>query len=159
EFERVGGVRAVKVDVRVVAATNRDLQEAMTAGTFRSDLFYRLSVFPIDVPPLRQRSADIPLLVAYFVERYASRIGKTIREVDKRTLDLIASYPWPGNVRELQNVIERAVIVSGTDTLVIDESWLPQATLAQRPPTGVLAHELVSREREIIEAALASSKG
>src|SRR5262245_23427376 len=157
EFERVGGVRAIKVDVRVIAATNRDLQAAMDAGAFRSDLFYRLNVFPIDMPPLRERSGDLPLLATYFVERYASRIGKSIRTIDTRTLDLIEAYPWPGNVRELQNVIERAVIVSEGDTLIIDESWL--ARQAQALPTGPLAHELATREREMIVSALTHSKG
>jgi len=159
ELERVGGVRPVKIDVRVIAATNRDLHAAMLADAFRSDLFYRLNVFPIDVPPLRERGADLPLLVAYFVERYARRVGKSIHGVDKDTLDLIASYRWPGNIRELQNVIERAVIVSETDTLRIDASWLPRETLAAQPPTQPLADELATREREMIETALAKSKG
>ena len=110
EFERVGGSASVRVDVRVVAATNRDLQAAIEAGTFRSDLFYRLNVFPIAVPALRERADDIPLLVEYFIDRYARKAGKTIRRVNKRTLDRLRSYPWPGNVRELQNVIERSVI-------------------------------------------------
>src|SRR5437870_8958048 len=124
EFERLGSTRPIKVDVRVIAATNRDLKAAMASGAFRADLFYRLSVFPIEMPPLRERTSDIPLLVAYFADRYASNAGKTIRHVDKRTLDLVRSYRWPGNVRELQNVIERAVIVCETDTLVVDENWL-----------------------------------
>src|SRR5262249_43000389 len=159
EFERVGSARPITIDVRVIAATNRDLHAAMLAETFRSDLFYRLNVFPIDVPPLRERGPDIPLLVAYFVDRYARRMGKSIRSVDKDTLDLIASYRWPGNIRELQNVIERAVIVSETDTLLIDESWLPRETLAAEPATPPLANELATREREMIETALAKSKG
>src|SRR6185295_6157463 len=109
EFERLGSTHPIKVDVRVIAATNRDLKAAMATGVFREDLFFRLNVFPVEVPPLRERTGDIPLLVAYFVERYASKAGKTIRHVDKRTLHLVQSYRWPGNVRELQNVIERAV--------------------------------------------------
>ena len=124
EFERVGGSTSIRVDVRVIAATNRDLQAAIEAGTFRSDLFYRLNVFPIAVPALRERADDIPLLVEYFIDRYARKAGKTIRRVNKRTLDHLRSYPWPGNVRELQNVIERSVIVCDTDEFTVDESWL-----------------------------------
>ena len=159
EFERLGSIRPTKVDVRVIAATNRDLQDAMANGAFRVDLFYRLSVFPIEMPPLRERTADIPLLVAYFVDRYASKAGKTIRHIDNRTLDLVQSYRWPGNVRELQNVIERAVIVCETDTLVIDENWLSRDTLATESPSLPLGDALVAREREMIEAALAATKG
>ena len=124
EFERVGGSASIRIDVRVIAATNRDLQAAIEAGTFRSDLFYRLNVFPIAVPPLRDRADDIPLLVEYFIDRYARKAGKTIRRVNKRTLDRLQSYPWPGNVRELQNVIERSVIVCDTDEFTVDDSWL-----------------------------------
>jgi len=157
EFERVGSTRPVKVDVRVIAATNRDLKAAMDDGAFRADLFYRLNVFPIEMPPLRERTSDIPLLVAYFVDRYAWQAGKIIRQVDKRTLDLVQSYRWPGNVRELQNVIERAVIVCNSDTLVIDPRWL--AREAAPAPPRPLADELATRERQIIEAALAESRG
>src|SRR5262249_4695622 len=124
-----------------------------------ADLFYRLSVFPIEMPPLRDRPTDIPLLVAYFAERYASKAGKAIRHVDQRTLDLVQRYRWPGNVRELQNVIERAVIVCETDTLVVDENWLSQQTLAKAPPLVPLGDALVAREREMIEAALADARG
>ena len=159
EFERLGSTRPIKVDVRVIAATNRDLKAAMASGAFRADLFYRLSVFPIEMPPLRERTTDIPLLVAYFADRYASNAGKTIRHVDKRTLDLVRSYRWPGNVRELQNVIERAVIVCETDTLVVDENWLSMETLATQPPVLPLGDALVTREREMIEAALAETRG
>src|SRR5438552_2803488 len=159
EFERLGSTRPIRVDVRVIAATNRDLKAAMASGAFRADLFYRLSVFPIEMPPLRERTTDIPLLVAYFADRYASNAGKTIRHVDKRTLDLVRSYRWPGNVRELQNVIERAVIVCETDTLVVDENWLSMETLATQPPVLPLGDALVSREREMYEAALAETIG
>src|SRR5262249_40865469 len=159
EFERLGSTRAIKVDVRVIAATNRDLKSAMASGAFREDLFYRLSVFPIEMPPLWQRTTDIPLLVAYFADRYASKAGKTIRHVDKRTLDLVQSYRWPGNVRELQNVIERAVIVCEGDTLVVDEHWLARDRLATQPAILPLGDELVVRERQRIEAALAEAKG
>ena len=136
EFERVGGSASVRVDVRVVAATNRDLPAAIEAGTFRSDLFYRLNVFPIAVPALRERADDIPLLVEYFIDRYARKAGKTIRRVNKRTLDHLQSYPWPGNVRELQNVIERSVIVCDTDEFRVDESWV--STAPARDSRGVV---------------------
>ena len=159
EFERVGSTRTVKVDVRVIAATNTDLRVALATGAFRADLFYRLSVFPIEVPPLRDRAADIPLLVSYFVDRYATKAGKTIRNIDKRTLDLVRSYRWPGNVRELQNVIERAVIVCDTDTLVVDKNWLPRDVSATQPSTPPLDDALVTRERQMIEAALAETNG
>jgi PAS domain S-box-containing protein len=159
EFERLGSTRVTKVDVRVIAATNRDLKAAMTSGAFRPDLFYRLTVFPIEVPPLRERTTDIPLLVAYFVNRYASKAGKAIRNVDKRTLDLVQSYRWPGNVRELQNVIERAVIVCESDTLIVDENWLSRETVVTDSPARPLGDTLVAREREMIEAALAETKG
>jgi formate hydrogenlyase transcriptional activator len=157
EFERVGSTRAIKVDVRVIAATNRDLNAAIEGGAFRTDLFYRLNVFPIEVPPLRERPSDIPLLMAYFVERYARDAGKTIRHVDKRTLELVQSYRWPGNVRELQNVIERAVIICESETLNVDPSWLARQTAPGRlRPFG---DELATRERQMIETALAESKG
>src|SRR4029077_6377820 len=159
EFERVGSTQSIKVDVRIIAATNRDLETAIERDAFRTDLFFRLNVFPIEVPPLRERPSDIPLLVAYFVERYARNAGKTIRQVDKRTLELVQSYRWPGNVRELQNVIERAVIVCETDTLVVDENWLSRETLAMQPPVLPLGDALVAREREMIEAALAETRG
>ncbi len=159
QFERLGSARSIKVDVRIISATNRDLKAAMASGAFRDDLFYRLSVFPIEVPPLRKRAADIPLLVAYFVNRYAARAGKTIRHVDKRTLDLVRSYPWPGNVRELQNVIERAVIVCDTDTLNVDENWLAHEIVATQAQMLPLGDALVARERHMIEAALAETKG
>jgi formate hydrogenlyase transcriptional activator len=157
EFERVGSTRPLKVDVRVIAATNRDLRAAMDEGSFRADLFYRLNVFPIEMPPLRERTSDIPLLVAYFVDRYARQTGKVIRQVDKRTLELVQSYRWPGNVRELQNVIERAVIVCDSDTLVIDPRWLSRE--APPAPLRPFADELAARERQLIETALAESRG
>jgi PAS domain S-box-containing protein len=157
EFERVGGSTSIRADVRVVAATNRDLQAAIEAGTFRSDLFYRLSVFPIAVPPLRERADDIPLLLEYFIDRYARKAGKTIRRVNKRTLGHLRSYPWPGNVRELQNVVERSVIVCDTDEFTIDESWLT----ARSAIGGRLAlpGSLAAHEKAIIEDALRVSGG
>ena len=143
----------------MIAATNRDLNAAMAGGAFRSDLFYRLNVFPIEMPPLREREEDIPLLVAYFVDRYARTAGKTIRNLDGPTLEILQSYAWPGNVRELQNVIERSVIVCETETLSVDESWLRRESHKAQLPVHPLAEELVARERQMIEAALAGSKG
>ena len=145
--------------MRVIAATNRDLNAAMAGGAFRSDLFYRLNVFPIEMPPLRERQEDIPLLVAYFVDRYARKTGKTIGNIDKRTLEILQCYSWPGNIRELQNVIERSVIVCETETLAIDESWLRCESLKAQRPVQPLAEELVARERQMIEAALDASRG
>src|SRR5262249_53807722 len=160
EFERVGGGRPIPSDVRVIAATNRDLQAAIAAGTFRSDLFYRLNVFPVEVPPLRERKKDIPLLVEYFVDRYARKIGKKIRQINKKTLDLLQSYPWPGNIRELQNVIERSVIVSEAATFCIDESWLSRQPTPSHSKSGFdLAEKLAAQEKEMIEAALRESAG
>jgi len=161
EFERVGGEQSIQVDVRVIAATNRDLNAATASGAFRSDLFYRLNVFPIEVPPLRERKDDLLLLLEYFVKRYASRAGKHIRSIDKKTLELFQSYQWPGNIRELQNVIERSVILSSGDVFSVDESWLPKASSQTVSP--VQASQPFKGEprgkREIIEAALAESKG
>jgi PAS domain S-box-containing protein len=130
EFERVGGGRPIRCDVRVVAATNRDLQKAITEGTFRSDLFYRLNVFPLEMPPLRKRKGDIPLLVHYFIDRYAKQAGKRITHVSKKSLDLLQQYPWPGNVRELQNIVERSIILCETEEFSVDEKWLSWT----RPP-------------------------
>jgi formate hydrogenlyase transcriptional activator len=160
EFERVGGTRPIRADVRVIAATNRDLQAAISAGSFRSDLFYRLHVFPIEIPPLRERGEDIPLLVEYFIDRYARKAGKHITTVEKRTLQVLQSYPWPGNIRELQNVIERSVIVCETESFSVDESWLSRQPLATEPNKELaLFKRLPSREKAIIEAALRESGG
>jgi formate hydrogenlyase transcriptional activator len=160
EFERVGGSRAMRADVRVVAATNRDLQAAISAGTFRSDLFYRLHVFPIELPSLRERRTDIPLLVEYFIDRYARKAGKNITTVDKKTLRLLESYPWPGNIRELQNVIERSVIVCETANFSVDESWLSQQPLEKKAGSQLyLSEKVATQEKEIIEAALRESQG
>jgi len=126
EFERVGGNHTIRVDVRVIAATHRDLKAAIAAGTFRSDLFYRLNVFPIHVPPLRERRADIPLLVGYFLRTYAGKVGRSIRNMDEKTLEMLCSYSWPGNIRELQNVIERWAIISESDEMSTDGSWVPR---------------------------------
>jgi PAS domain S-box-containing protein len=161
EFERVGGTQPIRTDVRLIAATNRDLEAAISAGTFRSDLFYRLNVFPIEVPPLRERREDIPMLVEYFIDRYARKAGKSISGVNKKSVDLLQAYPWPGNIRELQNVIERSVIVSSGDVFSVDESWLSKES--SHPASRVQAPRPFEREppgeREIIEAALAESRG
>jgi formate hydrogenlyase transcriptional activator len=157
EFERVGSNQPISVDVRLIAATNRDLSAAVAAGTFRQDLFYRLNVVPIAVPPLRERAEDIPLLVEYFVGRYASATGKNIRHIGKDTLEVLRAYHWPGNIRELQNVVERAVILSETDTFVVDESWLKRESADSSPRERLSA--LGAREVEMIETALAESHG
>jgi PAS domain S-box-containing protein len=161
EFERVGGSRRIRTDVRVIAATNRDLQAAISAGSFRSDLFYRLHVFPLDIPSLRERREDIPLLVEYFIDRYARKAGKNIRGVNKNTLQLLQSYPWPGNIRELQNVIERSVILCEAEIFSIDENWLPQPPpLAPESKRQVeLPQRLLVQEKGIIEAALKDTRG
>jgi formate hydrogenlyase transcriptional activator len=160
EFERVGGGQSIRVNVRVVAATNRDLKAAVANSAFREDLYYRLNVFPLDMPPLRARRADIPLLVEYFIDRYARKAGKNIRSVDKRTLQLLQSYPWPGNIRELQNVIERSIIVSEGEIFTIDESWLSQPPLGTRlGNTPVLSEKVAATEREVIEEALRECRG
>jgi formate hydrogenlyase transcriptional activator len=159
EFERVGGSQTVQVDVRVLAATNTDLSAAVAEGAFRQDLFYRLNVFPIRIPALRERVDDIPLLVEYLIDRYAQAGGKEFRNINKRTLDLFQTYDWPGNVRELQNVIERAVILSDGETFSVDETWLtPVTPKAVRTSVPLLA-DLVEREREVIENALREAEG
>jgi formate hydrogenlyase transcriptional activator len=157
EFERVGSNHPVSVDVRVIAATNRDLPAAVAAATFRQDLFYRLNVFPIAVPPLRERAEDIPLLVEYFVGRFARDAGKNIRHISKQTLEQLQSCRWPGNIRELQNVVERAVILCEADTFIVDESWLESELEESSQPEGLSALE--DREVEMIAAALAETHG
>jgi transcriptional regulator with GAF, ATPase, and Fis domain len=155
EFERVGGTQSIPVDVRVIAATNCDLPAAVRSGKFRLDLFYRLNVFPIHVPPLRKRPEDILLLAKYFIERYAAKAGKKIRRVDRRTAKLLESYHWPGNIRELQNVVERAMILCDGETFSVEEAWLrpeSEARVALQPV-------LINQERELIEAALEESRG
>jgi DNA-binding NtrC family response regulator len=159
EFERVGGNHPVRADVRVIAATNRDLHAAMLAGTFRSDLFYRLNVFPIEVPPLRKRKEDIPLLVEHFIRLHAVRAGRTIRGADKKTLEMLQAYSWPGNVRELQNVIERSVLACDTEELSVEESWFPRQSAQAGPASEPFAGELVKQERGMIETALAETRG
>ena len=160
EFERVGAAVTIRTNVRVIAATNRDLEAAIAAGTFRSDLFYRLNVFPIEMPSLRERREDIPLLVEYFIDRFARQAGKSFQAVNKKSLDLLQSYPWPGNIRELQNVIERSVIVCETANFSVDESWLSRQPPVTVPSSGVEPlRKLPSQEKAIIEAALRESGG
>jgi formate hydrogenlyase transcriptional activator len=161
EFERVGGGQPVRVDVRVIAATNRELNAAVANGTFRQDLLYRLNVFPIEMPPLRERKDDILMLVEYFVQRYANRGGRNILSIDQKTLDLLQSYDWPGNIRELQNVIERSIILSSTDVFSVDELWLSKTTSlpAARVEASPALNVEPRTEREIIEAALAKTRG
>jgi len=158
EFERVGSNHPITVDVRLIAATNRDLPAAVAAGSFRQDLFYRLNVFPIAVPPLRERAEDIPLLVEYFVARFAKGTGKKFRQISKGTLEILSAYAWPGNIRELQNLVERAVIVSESDRFTVEESWFKRAPAnSAQLQEGLSA--LTSREVEMIEAALVESHG
>jgi formate hydrogenlyase transcriptional activator len=161
EFERVGGGQPIQVDVRVIAATNRDLNAAVANGAFRQDLLYRVNVFPIEVPPLRERKDDVLMLVEYFVQRYASRAGKNVRSIDQKTLDLLQSYDWPGNIRELQNVIERSIILSSADVFSVDELWLSKRTSPQasRVETSPALNVEARTERETIEAALAETRG
>ena len=153
EFERVGGTEVLRADVRVIAATNRDLQRAIADGTFRSDLYYRLNVFPIELPPLRERKEDVPLLVNYFVDRYAKRAGKKIKRIQKKTLEILQEYSWPGNVRELQNVIERSLIVTETNEFSVDKSWVSSEPQVAAPS------DQNTNERKRIESALAQTKG
>jgi transcriptional regulator with GAF, ATPase, and Fis domain len=163
EFERVGGTQSIHADVRVIAATNRDLKTAVAAGTFRQDLFYRLNVFPIQVPPLRERKEDILMLAEYFVQRYAAKAGKNIRSVDQKALDVLQSYDWPGNIRELQNIIERSVILTFGEVLSVDELWLSKQAARSNSPVeasgSVTAVTERQTEREIIEKALAQTRG
>jgi PAS domain S-box-containing protein len=162
EFERVGGTQPVKIDVRIIAATNRDLEAAVADGAFRPDLYYRLNVFPIQVPPLRERQDDVLMLLEYFVRRFAQKMGKHFEKLDKRTVELFRSYPWPGNIRELQNVVERSVIVSSDGVFCVDAAWLSRDScrinLSQQPEPAD-ADEDASRERQMIEDALAGTRG
>jgi transcriptional regulator with GAF, ATPase, and Fis domain len=155
QFERLGGAATIYTDVRVICATHRNLVEMVDERQFRADLFYRLSVFPMEIPPLRERPEDILLLAKYFIEHYAAKVGKRIRRVEKRTAELLEGYHWPGNIRELQNIIERAMILCDSDTFFVEQAWLqPEAEL----PVG-LQPSLINQERELIEAALAETGG
>jgi transcriptional regulator with GAF, ATPase, and Fis domain len=159
ELERLGGSQSIHIDARVVAATNRDLRSAIADGSLRSDLFYRLNVFPIEVPPLRERPEDIPTLVQHFIHRYAAASNKKITNISMSSTDLLRSYPWPGNVRELQNVIERSVILCDTETFFVDESWLSCNRAEGVPATLPLAQILKLQVKSRIEVALAESRG
>src|ERR1700736_6130330 len=161
EFERVGGTRPIQVDVRVIAATHRDLGAAIADGRFREDLFYRLNVFPIETPPLRERKDDILMLVEYFVQRYARKAGKSIHTIEKKTLERLRAYDWPGNIREVQNVIERSVILSSGDVFAVDDVWLSNESslVTSRVATPAPSGPEPRTEREIIEAALLASRG
>ena len=159
EIERVGSIKPISVDVRVLAATNRHLEDAIADGTFRTDLFYRLNIFPMQIPSLRDRVDDIPLLVEYFVERYAKKVGKKFKNISKKTYDLFQSYGWPGNIRELQNVVERAVILCDGDTFSVDATWFKRDNRQPSGQTLALATALEERERGAIETALADAHG
>jgi|SRR5215510_900369 len=159
KFERVGSSQSTSVDIRVLAATNRDLNDAIAAGTFRQDLFYRLNVFPIEMPSLRERKDDIPLLVEYLIDRYAKAAGKKIMQMERKTLQLFQAYDWPGNIRELQNVVERAVILIAGDTFSVDETWFTKRAKKRAGPIVPFADDLAQRERDLIEAALKESRG
>src|ERR1700726_2156675 len=159
EFERVGGSQPIRADVRVLAATNRYLETAISTGAFRRDLYYRLNVFPIEIPTLGERKEDIPMLVEYFIDRYSRKAGKKIRTIDKNTMELLQSYSWPGNIRELQNVIERSVIVCETETFSVDPSWLNVESSRPRSANQPIARLSTAQEKQRIEAALAESAG
>jgi PAS domain S-box-containing protein len=163
EFERVGGSQSVSVDTRILSATNRDLRAAVGAGTFRQDLFYRLNVFPIQMPSLRERADDIPLLVEYLIERYANKAGKKLRNIDKKTLRLFQDYSWPGNIRELQNVVERAVVLCDSETFSVDETWLKRELPHESSRLNAISRGIgrldETKEKEMIEAALAQTAG
>ncbi len=159
EIERIGSGESIPIDVRIIAATNCDLRAAVTAGTFRQDMFYRLHVFPIRMPALRERIEDIPLLVEHMVEHFAAKAGKRFRSTRDNTYNMLQAYDWPGNIRELQNVIERAVILSEGDVFSVEETWLEREPSRRSAPVAPLSATLADREREVIEAALAESNG
>jgi formate hydrogenlyase transcriptional activator len=159
EFERLGSTRTLRTDARLIAATNRDLEALVNEQKFRPDLYYRLNVFPIRVPALRERPEDIPLLVRHFVQQYSRRLGRTIETIPSETMTMLVRYPWPGNIRELQNVVERAVILCDGDTLEVDETWLQRESPRQRVTQNGLARLNLAQEKELIEAALAECHG
>jgi PAS domain S-box-containing protein len=159
EFERVGGSQTISVDVRILAATNRDLNVAVKEGSFREDLFYRLNVFPIRMPALRERTDDIPILAEYLIDRYAKRLGKRITKISKKTLGVLQAYHWPGNIRELQNVIERAVILADGETFVVDETWFAPVSPKSALPAVPMFANLIEQERDLIENALREARG
>jgi formate hydrogenlyase transcriptional activator len=159
EFQRVGGNQSIPAEVRVIAATNRDLESTISAGEFRRDLYYRLNVFPIEIPPLRERKEDIPMLVEYFIDRYARKTGKKMRSINKNTLELLQSYSWPGNIRELQNIIERSVIVCETEIFSVDQSWFSVRSSEAQPGCPPFPKGSTPQEKASIEAALAQTGG
>ena len=159
EIERLGSTRTKKVDVRVVAATHRDLEEMIVENQFRLDLYYRLNVFPIHIPPLRERQEDIPLLVRHFVRQFARQMNKTIEAISSETMEALIRYPWPGNIRELQNVIERSVIVHEKGNLSVEQSWLARECFAYRTGNPAPFRKSAMEEREMIGAALAETRG
>ena len=159
EIERVGASKPVPVDVRVLAATHRNLNTLVAEGKFRQDLLYRLNVVPIQMPSLRERTDDIPLLVEYFIGRFGKKVGKKFRAIDERTLDLFKAYGWHGNIRELQNVIERAVILSEDDTFFVDDGWLAGESPQLQDPPIALDEVLSRQEKEMIESVLAETGG
>ncbi len=161
EFERIGGNRRITSDVRLIAATNRNLQTAIADGLFRSDLFYRLDVFPIEVPPLRERKEDIPTLVEHFLDRFARRTGKRVQRIRQKTLHQLQTYHWPGNIRELQNVIERSLVVCDSGEFSVDERWLHSSDTPSEPLAPVASRIAPTklREKERIETALAEAEG
>ncbi|HEX2385520.1 MAG TPA: sigma-54 dependent transcriptional regulator [Candidatus Binatia bacterium] len=159
EFERVGAMEPTHVDVRIIAATNCDLQDAVSASRFRLDLFYRLNVFPIEMPALRERKQDIPALLEFFLRRYSERLGKHFSGVGQKTMDLFESYQWPGNIRELQNVIERSVLMCENEVFSVDASWLNRANVQPETSSRVLSEKLQGEEKRLIETALAQSDG
>jgi formate hydrogenlyase transcriptional activator len=159
EIERVGSDKPIRVDVRVLAATHRDLHKAVSEGKFRQDLLYRLNVVPITMPSLRERADDIPILVEYFIARFGKKMGKKFRAIERKTLKMMQAYGWPGNVRELQNVIERAVTLSDSDTFAVDEAWLKQGPSEVHHSTVGLHGVLLEHEKGVIEAALAEAHG
>jgi formate hydrogenlyase transcriptional activator len=159
EFERIGGDRSIRANVRIIAATNRDLKAAIASGGFRSDLFYRLSVFPIEIPRLRDRREDIPMLVKYFLARHANAAGKRITNIGRKSMELLCAYPWPGNVRELQNIVERSVILCEGDTFTVEERWLACEAESKGSPCQSLVDAVANHERRLIEDALLDSRG
>jgi formate hydrogenlyase transcriptional activator len=159
EIERVGSDRPIPVDVRVLAATHRDLDKLVSEGKFRQDLLYRINVVPVMMPSLRERAADIPILVEYFIARFGRKMGKKFHTIEKKTQKILQEYEWPGNVRELQNVIERAVTLSDSDTFAVDEAWLKREPAEVPHASVALNGVLLAREKEVIEAALAQSRG
>jgi transcriptional regulator with GAF, ATPase, and Fis domain len=159
EFERVGGNRTIHTDVRVITATNRDLQREVAEGRFRMDLYYRLNVFPMHVPSLRERSDDIPILVDYFISRISGRMGKRIRQIDKRTSDALERYSWPGNIRELQNVIERGVILADSEVFRLEPGTLPQDSRPVQETAALESRGTKDEQRGRIEDVLKETRG